>query len=115
MAIMQIRRISAMTASSRMTNEHWFVQVAQDFKAVGNAIQSGDLDRAKEALSLFQKDLQQTPATASLGKLFQGNGLLGSNFHSVRLAVQSNNRAQSQSALNALAEAMERLIALKDN
>lgn len=80
-------------------------QLIQNFKAIGTALESGDLSTAQTALSSFQKALQgvsqgnsQTSSSQPFGKNSQAN----SDYQNLTNALQSGDLASAQKAYASL-------------
>jgi soluble cytochrome b562 len=76
---------------------------ADDFKALGQALQSGDLAGAQQAYATLQQDLQtaEQPAAGSSGSTSaaaSGAGKLAQDFGALGQALQSGNLADAQHA-----------------
>ena len=96
-----ISSVSSSTIPYLTTNQSGFGQFGQDFRAIGSALQSGDLSTAQSALATFQQDLQgnsQTPANQPFGKNSQAN----TDYHSLVSALQSGNLSDAQKAFASL-------------
>jgi hypothetical protein len=96
-----ISSVSSATNPYQTTNQNGFGQIFKDFKAVGSALQTGDLSTAQSALATFQQDLQgnsQTSANQPFGKNSQAN----SDYQSLASALNSGDLAAAQKAFASL-------------
>jgi hypothetical protein len=92
-----ISGVSSTTNPYQIAYQSSLDQFGQDFKAVGSALQSGDLSSAQSALAAFQKDLQgnsQTSTNQPFGKNTQAN----KDFQSLTSTLQSGDLAAAQKA-----------------
>src|ERR1017187_2377125 len=60
-----ISAISSNTDPYRIADQQNLGQIGQDFKAIGSALQSGNLSTAQTALTTFQQDLQAASKTGA--------------------------------------------------
>ena len=96
-----ISAVSSITDPYRITGQQNLGQIGQDFKAIGSALQSGDLSTARTALTTFQQDLQaasKTGATQIFGKNSQANA----DYKSLAAALQSGDLSAAQKAFASL-------------
>jgi hypothetical protein len=96
-----IRNVSWSSNTYFPTNQNSFVQSLKDFKAIGSALQSGDLSTAQSALATFQKDLQNNPQ-ASDTQPFGKNSQANTDYQSLVSAVQSGDLSSAQKAFSSL-------------
>lgn len=88
-----ISSASAGTNPYLATNQNAFVQFVNDFNAIGNALQSGDVSAAQSALATFQKNLpggSQQP--------FGSNSAANTDFNNLSSALQSGNLSGAKQA-----------------
>jgi hypothetical protein len=93
--------MSSISSVSSVTNPSGTGQLIQDFKAIGSALQTGDLPNAQSALATFQQALQstsQTSATQPFGKNSQAN----TDFQSLTTDLQTGDLAGAQKAFSSL-------------
>ena len=96
-----ISAISSNTDPYRIADQQNLGQIGQDFKAIGSALQSGNLSTAQTALTTFQQDLQaasKTGATQIFGKNSQAN----TDYKSLAAALQSGDLSGAQKAFASL-------------
>jgi hypothetical protein len=96
-----ISAISSATNPYETTNQNGFGQTLQDFKAIGSALQSGDVTTAQNALTTFQQDLQgnsQTSSSQPFGKNSQAN----TDYQNLTSALQSGDLSGAQKAFTSL-------------
>ena len=96
-----ISGITSATHSYRPATQNNFGRLAQDFTAIGGALQSGNVSSAHNALVTFQKDLSgvsSAAATQPFGKNSQAN----SDFQSLTTALQSGDLTGARQAYASL-------------
>jgi hypothetical protein len=101
-----VSSVSSIANPYQTTNQNGFGQFLQDFKALGGALQSGNLSTAQSALATFQQDLQsnapaassQTSANQPFGKNTQAN----TDFQNLASALQSGDLSSAQKAFASL-------------
>jgi len=76
-------------------------QIAQDFQAIGTALQSGSLAGAQGALNTFQQYLQANSTTSST-QPFGKNGQANNDYQNLVTALQSGNLTGAQQAYSSL-------------
>ena len=84
-----------------------YAQQRKDFQTLANAVSSGDLSQAQQALSALQANTQASQtASASSGQTSQGSSGLGvqikTDFSALSSAVQSGDLTGAQKALTSL-------------
>jgi hypothetical protein len=79
-----------------------FKQRAQDFKALSNALQSGDLSGAQQALTAFQQDVQNVSKSSPWSQLFGQNTQAGNDLKTLQNALQSGDLTGAQQAFASL-------------
>jgi hypothetical protein len=83
-----------------------FKQRSQDFKALANALQSGDLSSAQSAFAAFQKDLpsssQASSSQANSSQPFGQNSQANKDFQTLQNSLASGDISGAQSAFTAL-------------
>lgn len=86
------------------TSQNSFSQIAQDFQAVGSALQSGDLSAAQSALTTFQQALQGSSSQSSNtnSQPFGKNSSANTDFQNLTSALQSGNLSGAQKAFASL-------------
>jgi DNA-binding FadR family transcriptional regulator len=84
-----------------ITNQNSFAQSFKDLKAIGSALQSGDLTTAQSALATFQQDLQTTSQT-SASQPFGQNSQANKDYQSLASALQSGDLAAAKKAFASL-------------
>jgi hypothetical protein len=80
-------------------------QFDQDFHAIGNALQSGNLASAQSAIATFQQDLQASSPT-SAQQPFGANNQANSAFRNLVNALQSGSMSGAQNAYSTLQTAL---------
>jgi hypothetical protein len=101
-----ISGLSSTTDPYQATNLSAFVQFVNDFNAIGNALQSGNLSSAQSALATFQQDLPgnaQTPSNQPFGNNTQANA----DYQSLAGALQSGDLVSAQKAFASLQNDLE--------
>ena len=96
-----VNSVSWANSPYQATNQSSFAQFIKDFKAIGSALQSGDVSSAQSALATFQQDLQgnsQASATQPFGK----NSHANTDYQSLTSALQSGDLAAAQKAFASL-------------
>jgi hypothetical protein len=78
-----------------------FKQRSQDFKALANALQSGDLSSAQSAFAAFQKDLPSS-SQANSSQPFGQNSQANTDFQTLQNSLASGDISGAQSAFTAL-------------
>jgi hypothetical protein len=81
-------------------------QFEQDFHAIGNALQSGNLASAQSAIATFKQDLQASSPT-STQQPFGANNQANSAFQNLVNALQSGSLSGAQSAYSTLQTALQ--------
>jgi hypothetical protein len=103
-----ISSVSSATNPYLTSNQSGIGQFFQDFKALGSALQSGNLSTAQSALSTFQQDLQASaPAAAqtssqSSSQPFGKNTQANTDFQNLTSALQSGDLSGAQQAFASL-------------
>jgi hypothetical protein len=99
---MNTSSISATTSPYyQATDPSSFQQRSQDFKALANALQSGDLSSAQSAFAAFQKDLPSS-SQASSNQPFGQNSQANKDFQTLQTSLGSGDMSGAQSAFTAL-------------
>jgi hypothetical protein len=96
-----ISSVASATNPYAITNQNPFEQSFSDLKAIGTALQSGDLTGAQNALTAFQQNLpgsSQTSASSPFGKNTQAN----QDYQALNTALQSGDQAGAQKAYASL-------------
>lgn len=96
-----ISSVASATHLNPAANPGGVGQLVQDFKAIGGALQAGDLPNAQSALATFQQELQkasQTSATQPFGKNLQAN----TDFQSLTSDLRTGDLAGAQQAFSSL-------------
>lgn len=91
--------ISTITSGAdpyQATNLNAFVKFVNDFNAIGNALRSGDLSGAQNALNAFKDDLPNSKSPG--GKPFGDNNDANNDYTSLASALQGGNLAGAQQA-----------------
>lgn len=96
-----VSSVSSTTNAYQTTNQNNFGQSIQDFKAIGSALQSGDLSTAQSALATFQQDLQGNSQT-SANQPFGNNTQANTDYKSLTSALQSGDLSTAQKAFSSL-------------
>jgi hypothetical protein len=78
-----------------------FAQTITDYQAVGTALQSGDISKAKAAMASFQKDLP-AGAQSAVSQFFGKNSQASNDFQSLVSALKADNLTAAQKAFSAL-------------
>jgi DNA-binding FadR family transcriptional regulator len=78
-------------------------QTIQDFQAIGNALQSGDVSSAQSALTTFQQALAtNTNSQSTTSQPFGKNSQANTDYQSLVSALQSGNLTNAQQAYTSL-------------
>jgi hypothetical protein len=96
-----ISSISSATNPYLTANQNPFAQQITNFKAIGSALQSGNLSSAQSALTTFQQALpasSQNANTQPFGKNTQAN----TDFQTLTTALQSGDLASAQKAFSSI-------------
>jgi outer membrane protein assembly factor BamD (BamD/ComL family) len=96
-----ISSISSATNPYQTTNQNNIGQFVQDFKAIGSALQSGNLSTAQSALATFQQALPGNSQTSS-SQPFGSNTQANTAYQSLTTALQSGNLSTAQQAFASL-------------
>jgi hypothetical protein len=100
-SISNISGVSSATNPYQVSNQNGFAQTVQDFKAIGSALQSGNVANAQSALATFQQNLtgsSQTTTSQPFGKNSQAN----TDYQSLTNSLQSGDLAGAQKAFTSL-------------
>lgn len=99
-----ISSASAATDPYQATNLGAFVQFVNNFNAIGNALQSGDVSDAQNALAQFQQlNLPSTGASASsTTQPFGNNTQANTDFKNLATALQTGDLTGARSAYASL-------------
>jgi hypothetical protein len=90
------------------TNLNAFVQFVNNFNAIGNALQSGDLSEAQGALATFQQDLPGNASSqGSTSQPFGNNAKANTDFQSLAAALQSGDLTGAQKAYASLQDDLQ--------
>ena len=97
---MNVSNVSPLATSYPTPGPSIFQQTGQDFRALQNALQSGDLSSAQQAFASLQKDLQPAAGAAgsSSASPWSQNNPLGKDFQALQSALQSGDLSGAQSA-----------------
>ena len=98
--------VSSATDPYQSTNLGAFVQFVNDFNAIGNALQSGNLPGAQTALAAFQQALPGGPQSQSR-QPFGNNSQANTDFQSLTGALQSVDLAGAKKAYASLQTDLE--------
>jgi hypothetical protein len=101
-----ISSVSSTIDPYQATNQSAFVQFVNDFNAIGNALQSGNLSSAQSALAAFQQDLpgsSQSPSKQPFGNNSQAN----TDYQGLTSALQSGDLSGAQKAFTNLQNDLE--------
>jgi hypothetical protein len=101
-----ISGLSSTTDPYQATNLNAFVQFVNDFNAIGNALQSGNLSSAQGALATFQQDLPGNSQTTS-NQPFGNNTQANADYQSLTSALQSGDLSGAQKAFASLQNDLE--------
>jgi hypothetical protein len=96
-----VSSVTSATNPNQTTNPSVLGKIVQDFKAIGSALQSGNLSTAQSALTAFQQALQgssQTSTTQPFGSNTQAN----TDFQSLVSALKSGDLSSAQKAFASL-------------
>jgi len=96
-----ISAVSSNTDPYRIANQQNPGQIGQDFKAIGSALQSGDLATAQTALTTFQQDLQAVSKTGAT-QIFGQNSQANTDYKSLAAALRSGDLSTAQKAFASL-------------
>jgi len=78
-------------------------QTIQDFQAIGNALQSGDVSTAQSALTTFQQALSNSSnSQSSTSQPFGKNSQANTDYQSLVSSLQSGNLTTAQQAFTSL-------------
>lgn len=83
------------------TNQIDYTQIAQNFAAIGTALQSGSLSSAQSALAAFQQSLPGS-SQGSNSQPFGKNSQANSDYQNMVSALQSGNLSSAQQSYNSL-------------
>lgn len=98
------------------TSQGGIAQVAQNFQAIGAALQSGDVATAQSALTSFQKALQgssQSNSQTSSSQPFGKNSQANTDYQKLTSALQSGNLSTAQQAYASLQNDLKSTAATK--
>ncbi|HTI98832.1 MAG TPA: hypothetical protein VL527_08000, partial [Dongiaceae bacterium] len=97
-----ISSISSSTNLYQPNND--FAKRFQDFKALGTALQSGDLSSAQSALANLQQTVSgnSSTSTTSASQPFGKNSQANSDFQTLTSALQSGDLSGAQQAFTSL-------------
>jgi hypothetical protein len=96
-----ISSITPATNPCLASNQNPFAQQINNFKAIGSALQSGNLSSAQSALTAFQQNqpnISQSANTQPFGKNTQANN----DFQTLSSALQSGDLAGAQKAFSSI-------------
>jgi hypothetical protein len=96
-----ISGVTSATQSYRPATQNNFGRLAQDFTAIGGALQSGNVLSARGALVSFQKDLTGV-ASAANNQPFGKNSQANTDFQSLTAALQSGDLTGARQAYASL-------------
>jgi len=97
--------VSSVSSSPYQTNAPTpWQQRAQDFKALANALQSGDLTGAQQAFAALQKD---QPGSTSTTSASGQNSQASNDFQSLQNALQSGDLSGAQQAFASLKQDLQ--------
>ena len=101
-----ISSVNSTTNPNQTTNQQsGYTQIAQNFQAIGSALQSGDLSSAQSALAAFQQALQgnsQSNSQTSSSQPFGKNSQANKDYQNLTSALQSGNLSTAQKAYASL-------------
>ena len=103
---MSISSIASTTHSCSPDVQNPFAQRAQDFKALSNALQSGDLASAQQAFDAFQQNIPNNPSSQT-GQNSNQTSPLGKNLQALQSALQSGDLSGAQQAFATLKQDMQ--------
>ena len=96
-----ISSVTPATNPYQPANQNGFAQTFSDFKAIGSALQSGDLSTAQSALAAFQQNEpagSQSATTQPFGKNSQAN----TDYQTLTAALQSGDLTGAQKAFSSI-------------
>jgi len=99
---MSISSVSASNNQYQTTNQTGYAQIAQNFQAIGTALQSGNLSSAQSALTTFQQSLPSNSSQTSNSQPFGKNSQANSDYQSMVSALQSGNLSSAQQSYSSL-------------
>jgi hypothetical protein len=97
---MDVTGVSSATSSYQAQFSTGFRQTMQDFRALGSALQSGDLSSAQSAFATLQKDIQNSPRLQQL--VGDTSTQAGKDFQALQSALQSGDLSSAQKAFASL-------------
>jgi len=98
-----ISSVSSSNPAYQNYNTSNIKQTIQDFQAIGNALQSGDVSSAQSALTTFQQALATTTNSQSTANQpFGKNSQANTDYQSLVSALQSGNLGTAQQAYSSL-------------
>jgi soluble cytochrome b562 len=96
---MSVSSVSSATNLYQTSYNNGFAQSIQDFNALKNALQSGNLSNAQSAFATWQQDIQNDPRMQSLLNGSQsGSSQISQDYQSLQSALQSGDVASAQKA-----------------
>jgi hypothetical protein len=101
-----VSSVSSTTDPYQATNQNAFVQFVNNFNAIGNALNSGNLSAAQSALATFQQDLPATSQTSN-SQPFGNNSQANTDYNSLATALQSGDLSGAQTAFASLQNDLE--------
>lgn len=99
---MNVASISSATNANAAQFRSEFRQRANDFKALNNALQNGDLSGAQSAFAAFQHDIQGLSQVRPGNASAANNGPLSKDLESLQAALKGGDLAGAQKALATL-------------
>ncbi|HSY18918.1 MAG TPA: hypothetical protein VK815_11310 [Candidatus Acidoferrales bacterium] len=96
-----ISSVTPATNPYQITTQNTFAQSVNDFKAIGSALQSGDLSSAQSALAAFQQN-QPAAAQSANSQPFGKNNQANTDYQTLTTALQSGDLAGAQKAFSSI-------------
>jgi hypothetical protein len=96
-----ISSLASSTNAYQATSQNAPGQLAQNFQAIGSALQSGNLTSAQSALATFEQNLQAS-SQSSPNQPFGKNGEANTDFQAMAGALKSGNLSSAQQAYTSL-------------
>jgi hypothetical protein len=104
---MTVSNVSSSNNPYDPTSQAGFKQHLQDFKALDNALQSGDLSAAQSAFAAFQRDVQKSSPAAQGSQPFGKNDQEAKDVETLQSALKSGDLSGAQKAIAALKHDMK--------
>ena len=99
--------LSSVSDPFQAANFNAFVQFVNNFNAIGNALQAGNLSEAQAALGTFQRDLPGAVNSQASAQPFGGNADANADFATLASALQSGDMPGAQQAFASLQDDLQ--------